>query len=365
MAQMLALRGHEGEKTARAVRIDVPQVGDDDVLVRVMAAGLVPGTFTLLETGRLRPLPMTLGHEGAGVITATGRSVRDFTVGDRVRIHPTLSCGRCRHCLTGLEHMCEVAAMMGFVALGRGMAESYPRYHNGFLAEYVLAPQHLLDRLPDNVNFDIGAKVHYIANAVRCLKVARLPPGATIIILAPTGAMGTLTIRLAPYFGVARMVLVGRSAERLNALRGLTEIETAVVALDTLEEDWKKNGGLSKRVTQTVPEGAHAILDYAPGGADLWQAMDGLANGGMFVNMGGGFSPFPATMTKLVARCWSVVGTRSNTRQDVLEVLQLLAHDRLRVDDLVTHRFKLAEIEAAVETIRGREQVVWMGIVNP
>ena len=365
MTQMLALRGHEGEKAARAARIDIPEVGDDDVLVKIMAAGLVPGTFTLLEMGRLRPLPMTLGHEGAGVITAIGKSVRDFKVGDRVRIHPTLTCGRCRHCLTGLEHCCESAAMMGFVALGRGMAETYPRYHNGFLAEYVLAPQNLLDRLPDNVNFDIGAKVHYIANAVRCLKVARLPPGATIIILAPTGSMGTLTIKLARYFGVARMVLVGRSAERLNALRALTEIETEVVALDTLGEDWAKNGELSKRVMQTVPNGAHAVLDYAPGGADLWQAMDGLANGGIFVNMGGGFSPFPATMTKLVAKCWSVVGTRNNTREDVLEVLQLLAHDRLRVDDLVTHKFKLAEVETAVATIRSREQAVWMGIVNP
>ena len=365
MTQMLALRGHEGEKTARAVRIDIPEVGDDDVLVKVMAAGLVPGTFTLLEMGRLRPLPMTLGHEGAGVITAVGKSVRNFKVGDRVRIHPTLTCGRCRHCLTGVEHMCEGAAMMGFVALGRRTVESYPRYHNGFLAEYVLAPQNLVDRLPDNVNFDIGAKVHYIANALRCLKVARLPPAATVIILAPTGSMGTLTIKLAPYFGVARMVFVGRSTERLNALRALTNIETEVVALDALEEDWAKNGGLSKKVTQAVPEGAHAILDYAPGGADLWQAMDGLANGGMFVNMGGGFSPFPAPMTKLVANCWTVVGTRSNARQDVLEVLELLAQGRLQADDLVTHKFRLAEVEAAVNTIRSREQAVWMGIVNP
>jgi threonine dehydrogenase-like Zn-dependent dehydrogenase len=365
MTQMLALRGHEGEKTARAVHIDVPEVGDDDVLVKIMAASLVLGTFNLLELGKLWPLPMTLGHEGAGVITAIGKSVRNLNVGDRVRIHPTITCGRCRHCLTGLEHMCEGAGMMGFVALGRKTVENYDRYHNGFLAEYAVAPQKQIDKLPDNVSFDIGAKLHYIANAVRCLKAANLAPGSTIIILAPTGSMGTLTIKLAPFFGVARIVLVGRTAERLHALRALTLLQTDVVALDALEEDWAKTNGLSRKIAELLPDGAHAVLDYAPHGANLWQAMDGLANGGQFVNMGGGFAPFPAPITKILAHCWSFVGTRNNTRQDVMEALELLTSGRLQVDDLISHKFKLAEVEVAVKTVLSREQAVWMGIVNP
>ncbi len=365
MTQMLAVRGFEGEKSARSVYIDIPEVGDDDVLVKIMSAGIVPGTFTFLALGRLKPLPMTLGHEGAGVVSAVGKSVRNFKVGDRVRIHPTLTCGRCRYCVTGKEHMCEGAAMMGFVALGRKTVENFPRYHNGCLAEYLLAPQSLIDPLPDNVSFDVGAKVHYIANAVRCLKVAALPPAATVMILAPTGSMGTLTIKLAPYFGVARLVFVGRSLERLNALKALTNIETDVVALDQLGEDWAQTGDLARKVEEILPEGAHAILDYAPAGADLWQALSGLANGGYFVNMGGGPAPFPVPMTRMLAKCWTVVGTRNNARQDVLEVLDLLAHGRLQVEDLVSHKFKLSEVDDAIGRLQSRDQPIWSGIVNP
>src|SRR5579863_7787809 len=61
VTHMLALRGFEGEKVARAAQVEIPQLNDDDVLVKVKSAGLTAGTFILLEAGALRPLPMTLG----------------------------------------------------------------------------------------------------------------------------------------------------------------------------------------------------------------------------------------------------------------------------------------------------------------
>jgi Alcohol dehydrogenase GroES-like domain len=131
VTQMLALRGFEGEKVARAAQVEVPMLGDDDVLVKVRSAGLTAGTFILLEVGALRPLPMTVGHEGAGIVVEVGRDVSEFKAGDRVRIHPTMSCGRCRHCLVGLQQYCDGAALMGFVALGRQPVKEYARNRDG------------------------------------------------------------------------------------------------------------------------------------------------------------------------------------------------------------------------------------------
>lgn len=365
MSTMQAYRGFEGEEEPRLVEMAVPTFGDDDVLIKVESAGLTAGTFTLLRVGMLRPLPMTLGHEGAGIVTAVGRDVRGIAPGNRVRIHPTLTCGRCRYCLSDRDQMCRGVAMMGFVSFGQPV-EAYRRYHNGFMAEYVIAPQRQVDLLPDNVSFDVGAKLHYLGNANRVLKIAQLPPASTLGILGATGSMAVATIKMAPFFGVERLVLIGRSTQRLEEVKALTDLLVDIVATDTLEDDWEQNDGLGRRMVQIVPAGVDAMIDYLPAGGNMWQAVvSGLATGGTLVNMGGGTEPFSAPMRLMVAKCWRVVGTRNQSRLDALEALRLLANGRLEVDKLITHVRPLAEVKEAVATLQSREEPVWMSVVHP
>jgi threonine dehydrogenase-like Zn-dependent dehydrogenase len=364
MTKMMGLRANEGEVKARLEGIDVPDVGDQDVLIKVMSAGLAPGMIALLEMGRLKPLPMTLGHEAAGTVAAVGKAVRAFKPGDRVRLHPTMSCERCIYCTTDRQQMCDRAAMIGFAAFGSPV-EGYQRYRHGGLADFIRVPHAQVDHLPDNVSFDVGAKLHDLANAVRCLKSADLPVGATVVVLAPTGTMGTATIKLARHFGVARLVLIGRSTERLEALRKLTEIKTDIVAVDRLGEDWVKSKALARTVGQLLPRGADAVIDYVPHGTDFWRALSGLAVGGSLIHMGGNTSTFPLPMIALLQNCWKIVGTRNHSRSDVRQVLDLLADDRLNADDLITHKFPLANIEEAITAFRSREMPIWMGVVNP
>lgn len=364
MSRMRAYRGFQGEPTPRLVETEAPQVGDGDVLVRVKSAGLTWGTFTLQKAGLLRPMPMTLGHEGAGVVEAVGRDVRTVKPGNRVRVHPTLSCGRCRHCLTNRDQMCWGSAMMGFVAFGATVPE-YERYHNGFIAEYALAPELQIDLLPDQVSFDAGAKLHYMGNAMRVLRVADLPPASVVGILGPTGSMGVATIKLASMFGVSRLLLIGRSSARLEEVKALGSVAADIVATDTLGEDWAETGALARRMAEVAPDGVDAIIDYLPEGGSMWQAVSGLATGGTLVNMGGGAQPFTFPMRALVGKCWKIAGTRNHSRLDAKEVLRLMGDGSLVIDDLITHRRPLAEIDAAVEMLGSRTESMWMSVVNP
>ena len=362
---MKALRANPGDKKPAVQQINVPDVGDQDVLIRVASAGFAPGMLTLLEMGRLNHLPMILGHEAAGTVAAVGAAVSAFKVGDRVRLHPTMSCGRCIYCVTDREQMCDHAAVIGFVAFGSQPASGYERYRDGGLAEYVRVPQSQVDRLPDNINFDVGAKLHDFANAFRTLKVADLPPAATVVILAPSGTMGVATIRLARHFGIARLVLVGRRAERLEALRSLTDIETDIVAADRIGEGWAESKALARSVAQLLPQGADAVIDYVPHGADYWQALSGLAVGGTLVHMGGNPTVLPVPMIALLQKCWRVVGTRNHTRADVRQVFDLFAAGQLHADDLITHKFPFAQVEEALAFFRARPKPIWMGVINP
>lgn len=366
MKSMLAARADRGSDALQLVEIPVPEPGPLDVLVKVASAGLAPGMMRLLAMGAFRHLPTTLGHEAAGTVAAVGEKVTGVAVGTRVRVHPNLTCRSCRYCRTDREMMCAQQAMIGHAAFSDVPMPLYDEYHDGGLAEYVRVPNWLVDPLPDAVGFDVGAKVHDLANAVRALKLAGLTPGATLVVTAATGTMGTATIALARQFGVARLVLVGRSAERLEAVRRLSAgVATGVVALDELPPGWDGKQGLTRALRDLVPEGADAVLDYVPQGPVTLQATAALATGGTLVHMGANQAPVTLPMVELMRNCWRIVGTRACTRTDAEQVLGLLGGGVLDAADLITHRYPLADAARAVEAMQSRTEPIWMAVVNP
>ncbi|MDQ6934335.1 MAG: alcohol dehydrogenase catalytic domain-containing protein [Actinomycetota bacterium] len=366
MTTMLAARGHAGDSTVRLEQIDVPEPGPDDVIVKVASAGLAPGMMLLLARGAFRHLPTTLGHEAAGTIEAVGSDVDAALVGRRVRVHPVLACRCCVYCQTDREQMCTESAMIGHAAFGTGPLALYARYHDGGFAEYIRVPHWLVDTLPDNVSFDVGAKVHDLANAVRALKCTSLPLGGTLLVTAATGTMGTATIKLAPFFGAARVILVGRSAERLEALRALAgPLAVDTVALEDLDPDWAQSQGLTRRIRALAPAGVDAVTDYFPEGPGSTQALASLATGGTLVHMGANTTPFLLPAIAIMVNLWRIVGTRACTRTDAADVLRLLGSGALQVDELITHEYPLAEIDAALTSVQERREPMWMGVVHP
>ncbi|MDX6741565.1 alcohol dehydrogenase catalytic domain-containing protein [Actinocorallia sp. A-T 12471] len=366
MSTMLAARARQDSPDLALEKIDIPQPGPHDVLVKVAAAGLAPGMMELLKRGAFRHLPTTLGHEAAGHVVAVGEQVTRIGLGDRVRVHPNLSCGSCGYCRSDREQMCPDAAMIGHAAFGAGPAPLYAEYHDGGLAEYIRVPWWLVDRLPDAIGFDLAAKVHDLANAVRALRGAAVPLGGTLLVTAATGTMGTATVKLAPLFGVGRLILVGRSAERLAAVRelaGALPVET--VATEELADDWETTGGLTRALRAIVPEGVDALTDYTPAGAGTAQALASLAMGGTMLHMGGNLAPLPLPMVAMMANMWRIVGNRSCTRTDATDVIGLLTDGTLNVDELLTHRFALADVKDAVRAMRARSEPMWMAVVNP
>jgi threonine dehydrogenase-like Zn-dependent dehydrogenase len=364
--EMLAARAQQGSAEVHLDKIPVPEPGPRDVVVKVAAAGLAPGVLTLLAQGAFRHLPTTLGHEAAGTVTAVGSEVADVAVGSRVRVHPNLNCRNCAYCLSDREMMCAQQAMVGHAAFGSATMPLYEQYHDGGLAEYVRVPHWLIDALPDHVSFEVGAKVHDLANAVRALKCAALRPGSTLVVTAATGTMGTATIKLARHFGVSRLILVGRSTEWLEAARNLGGgIATEIVALDSLGDDWETQAGLTRALRTLVPQGVDAVLDFVPAGPASAQVLTALAMGGSFVHMGGNTSPLMIPVIAIMVNCWRVIGTRACTRADAREVLALLENHALDTEELITHRYPLTDIDTAITALQSRTDPIWMSVVIP
>jgi hypothetical protein len=193
-----------------------PQASDGDVVIKVEAAGLTNGLVGLWERKMFPLLPRTLGHEAAGVLAEIGAGESGVSVGDRVRIHPELSCRNCEYCLDDPEQFCVQFCFVGHATFGTEAMPLYERYLDGALAEFVKVPGPgwAVDLNPSELTFEVAAKLHDVAEELSGLKSAQVKPGATIVVTAATGVLGSSRS--------PRPEVRGGSANRGRALSGST-----------------------------------------------------------------------------------------------------------------------------------------------
>ena len=149
------------------------------------------------------PLPLTLGHEVAGVVEKTGAEVEGFKKGDRVCLHYLVTCGQCAFCEAGTEQFCAAAQMVG-------------KHRDGGYAEYIVVPNRSVFRLPDEIPFEQGAILMCSsATSLHALNKARLRPGETVAIFG-VGGLGISAVQLARHFGAAEVFAVDINPRKLE-----------------------------------------------------------------------------------------------------------------------------------------------------
>ena len=184
--------------------LPVPTIGERDILVRVRAAGICHSDVHY-RAGRspVRPLPLTLGHEVAGVVEQIGAQVTSVKVGDRVCLHYNITCGDCYYCSTGNEQFCVKGLMLG-------------HYTNGGYAEYIAVPARNAVPLPDEIPFEQGATLMCAsATAFHALKKSQLKAGETAAIFG-VGGLGMSAIQLARAFGALDVFAIDINEDKLR-----------------------------------------------------------------------------------------------------------------------------------------------------
>ena len=123
------------------LEVPEPEVGDEDVLIRVEAVGICGSDVHGMDgsSGRRIP-PLIMGHEAAGMIEAVGASVAGWTIGDAVTFDSTVYCGRCRYCADGLTNLCDDRRVLGVAT---------PEWRrDGAFAERIAVPGRIVYRIP-------------------------------------------------------------------------------------------------------------------------------------------------------------------------------------------------------------------------
>jgi propanol-preferring alcohol dehydrogenase len=183
--------------------IPVPEPGPHDVLIRVQAAGICHSdAHYRAGVSPAGPLPLTLGHEVAGIIERAGESVIAFQPGERVCAHYLATCGSCAWCGGGHEQFCGTGQMLG-------------KHRPGGYAEFMVLPARSLLALPEPISFAHGAVMMCSsATSFHALRKARLQPGETVAVFG-IGGLGASAVQLARALGASRVFAVDIAPDKL------------------------------------------------------------------------------------------------------------------------------------------------------
>lgn len=306
-----------------------PPIGQQDVLVRVKAAGICHSdAHYRAGVSPVRSLPLTLGHEVAGVVEETGSQVDNVKPGDRVCLHYMVTCGDCYYCSTGNEQFCTSGAMIG-------------KHRDGGYAEYISIPSRNGFPLPDELSFEEGAVLMCSsATSFHALRKAEVKQGETVVIFG-VGGLGMSAIQLARAFGALDVYAVDVDEKKLEVAEGFGAVPVNARAGDPVEELRRLTGG----------RGVDVALELVGLPLTMRQAVQSLAIFGRAVIAGITDRTFEiAPYADLLMKEAQVIGASDHLAQELPLLLEMVRRQLLDLSPVITATIPL-DAEAINEVL--------------
>jgi S-(hydroxymethyl)glutathione dehydrogenase/alcohol dehydrogenase len=348
------MRANHAPLELEEVRIDDP--GPGEVRVRTKASGICHSDLHVIEGGLPMPPPCILGHEPAGIVEAVGEGVTEFAPGDPVIGCLTSWCGVCRFCTAGRPYLClsqfagrppgakpRLASRNGDPILQFANLSSF--------AEQMLCPQRSLVKIRDDMPLDraslIGCGVTTGLGAV--LNTVRVPAGASVAVIG-CGGVGLAAIQGARIVGAGRIIAVDTQPWKLELARklGATDCVDAGAGDPVAAVQGRTGGGA---------DFAFECIGLVP---TVQQAIGMTGRGGTTVLVG--VVPVaqlvPISAADLTLQEKKVVGSYMGSnrfRFDMPRYVDFYLDGRLRLDEMISSRIGLDEVNAAFERMRKGE----------
>lgn len=186
---------------------DIPEVKDNEVLVRLEYVGICGSDLHYYETGAIGDYvvnpPFVLGHEPGGVVVETGKNVKHLKVGDRVALEPGKTCGHCEFCKTGRYNLCPDVVFFATPPV------------DGVFQEYVAHEADLCFKLPDHVSTMEGVLIEPLAVGFHAAMQGEAKAGQTAVVMG-AGCIGLVTMMALKAMGVSRVYVVDIMQKRLD-----------------------------------------------------------------------------------------------------------------------------------------------------
>ncbi len=340
MKALVKYANEDGALEVRDLREPAAEAGT--VLVRVHTVGVCGSDIHMWHDSQSKSskgvLPVTLGHESAGVIAAVGDGVTAWSVGDRVVCETAASiCGVCALCRSGRYNLCP-------------SREGYGLKRDGAMAEYVVAEPRVLHRIPDDVSFEAAAMTEPYAVAYNAvIERAGVKPG-NLVVIQGAGAIGINALQLAILAGAGTTVVLGTDVDAHRLARAREFGADHVVNIS--RED-------ASALIATLHDGlgADLVVDATGVSIALQQSMELVRPAGAIAKVGWGPQPLGFTLDPLVKKAVTLYGCYSHTWSTWESVLRLFASGRIRPELIIGGAYPVEEWDAAFSAMQRGENI--------
>jgi NDMA-dependent alcohol dehydrogenase len=348
-----------GERLAiEDLTIGDPREGE--VMVRVAAGGVCHSDLHVIHGDLPAPLPVVLGHEGAGVVEKVGPGVRGFQRGDHVLLLWRASCGECFYCVSGRPALCELGAGIrwsghltdGTSRFRRGDQEIRHFAGVSSFGELTVLPQEGLVKIDPEISLEkaaiVGCAVMTGVGAV--INTAKVEPGASIAVIG-CGGVGLNAIQGAALAGAEKIIAIDLLDNKLAYARqfGATHLING-----------KQVDAIEAVKTATSGRGADYVFEVIGNPRAMSQGYQMARRGGTLVIVGvapiGAEVSFPASSIMLEEKTirGSLYGS-CRPKLDAPRLLNLYKAGKLKLDELISREYPLDQINEAFEALERGE----------
>jgi NDMA-dependent alcohol dehydrogenase len=346
-AKAVLCREHNKPVVVEQISIDAPKRGE--VTVKLGACGVCHSDLSAINGTIALPLPLVLGHEGAGVVEELGEGVTDLAPGDHVIFSFIYMCGKCRFCVAGRPVLC----------LEQGKALTTPlegttRAHDakgaplgifsgcGAMADYATVSAENLIKIDPKIPLDCAALVGCgVTTGVGAVfNTARVEPGSSVAVFG-CGGVGLSVIQGALIAGARRIIAIDTLAPKLEMARKFGATDTIVFSEDPVKEVKKITAGGPDYAFECVGSGELAAIAYRA-----------IRRGGLAVVVGVA-KPSDSTVIRTMTLPFeekTITGSYFGScvpRVDFPRLLALYMAGRLKLEELITRRYPIAEAPQA------------------
>lgn len=323
--------------------VEKPKCPPGGLLVQIEACGVCGTDLKSYRHGNFRiQAPQIIGHEFCGRIIESRADFREATVGDRMVMATSISCGHCYFCHQGWTNLCDSVAPMGFSYAG-GMAEFVA------IPERAIKNGHVI-KVPEGILSEQAALSEPLSCAVNAAETTGIKEKDTVVIVG-AGPMGLINFEVARARGAEKITIIEISSQRRRIARRFGPD----LILDPTQDD------LISRIKQfSQDRGADVVIVAAPSKEAHEQAFSLVRKKGvlcLFASLPAGKSTIAVDSRVIHYRELTIVATSDSTPQQVRQALRLLKSGQVRADLLVTHTLPLKDFKQAFELMENKESL--------
>ncbi|MGC8581577.1 MAG: L-threonine 3-dehydrogenase [Thermoplasmata archaeon] len=314
----------------RIAEVPMPSVNDDDVLIKIKSASICGTDVHIYNWDEWAAsnikLPLRFGHEFVGVVEKVGTKVDTIKPGDVVSAEGHIWCNECYLCKTGHRHVCRNMKSLGIT-------------REGIFADYVSIRAMNVWKMDSNINVEVASLMDPFGNAVQTVFAGNV--SSKSVLITGCGPIGLMAIQVAKALGAYPIIAVEHNNP--YRLKMAKDMGADYTFLDDVD--------VTKEVKElTYGEGADVALEFSGAGDALKTCVNAVKNSGKIVILGVYKKEPPLHVNDIVLRGIEVQGITGRLIWDTwYQATSLLKSGKVRLEPLITHKFKFEDIHEAFE----------------